>query len=46
VKPLKWSFWLHLYLHALGCADADAPVLFHSRIDGALLPADKELTDE
>jgi hypothetical protein len=42
VKPLKWSIWLHAYLHALDLAANDTPVLFHSRIDGALLPANPE----
>lgn len=33
-----YSFWLFIYMHSLKCADENAPVLFYSRIDGALLP--------
>jgi hypothetical protein len=33
-----WSFWLHTYLYCLQCAEADMPVYYYSRIDGALLP--------
>jgi hypothetical protein len=39
VKRLKGSIWLHRYLHALACADANDPVHYSSRIDGAVMPA-------
>lgn len=33
------SFWLALYLASLEHAERDGQSLYHSRIDGALLPA-------
>lgn len=32
------DFWMFLYAYALDNAAEDAPTLFSSRIDGALLP--------
>ncbi len=34
-----YSFWLHIYMYALECADNNQPTLFSSRIDGALMAA-------
>lgn len=31
-------FWHVIYDHAMECADQNRPVLYSSRIDGALLP--------
>lgn len=35
---LNADFWLFLYAYALDNASDNAPTLFSSRIDGALLP--------
>lgn len=34
-----YSIWVHLYTYAIKCAGENQPTLFHSRIDGAVLPA-------
>jgi len=39
----QWSFWLQVYFYAMRYADENAPVLYSSRIDGMLLPFEKEL---
>jgi hypothetical protein len=41
-----WSLWLHVYWYAMDRAAADAPVHYFSRIDGALLPAEKEIEED
>lgn len=35
---LEWIYFELLYLAALDSADQDAPTVYSSRIDGALLP--------
>jgi hypothetical protein len=41
-----WSLWLHVYLYSLDRAAANAPAHYFSRIDGALLPAEKEVEED
>lgn len=34
-----YSVWVHVYMHALKCADENQPTFFSSRIDGAVIAA-------
>lgn len=33
------DLYMYFYTYALNCASENQPTLFHSRIDGAVLPA-------
>lgn len=37
-----WSFWVYIYIYTLQCADENAPTHFFSRIDGTLLPQERD----
>ena len=36
-----WSFWLQIYIYSLESADNNYPTLCSSRIDGAVLPYER-----